>query len=237
MSVGKVFTLIPEEDKLPKQRVTTTKGIWSEGSGSLNYFYTCSQAASSASYQVQVYNKSCDSCGSEKQFSIAYGHDGGSGSRDLGGLDWLTPTNAIYGQYRSLCLDPGERRFKIGTKELVHFYAININQARLGDTFDPGNIELNIAHLSGSLFQTGGGSRNAHTGSNVKLAGNSQILRLIDDSRLDYAVDLSSDSFSSSYIDVSGSKTYKANSTGPVYYMVSDSWKKVGYDCADYRYG
>lgn len=35
---GKVYTLIPEEDKLPRQRITITKGIWSEGSGSMNYF-------------------------------------------------------------------------------------------------------------------------------------------------------------------------------------------------------
>lgn len=220
---GKVFTLIPEEDKLPKQRLSITKGIWSEGSGSLNYFFTCSQHATSASYQIQVYNKLCGTCGSEKQFSVAYGHDGGSGSQDLGGYDWLTPTNANYSQYRLLCLDPGQRRFKIGTKELVHFYAINVNQARLGDTFDPGNIELNLAHLSGSLFQAGGGSRNAHTGSNVKVAGNSQILRLVDDSRLDYAIDLSSDSFTASYSHVSESKTFAANSTGPYYYMVSGS--------------
>lgn len=223
LSPGKVYTLIPEEDKLPRQKIILTKGLWSEGSGSLNYFFTCSQNTTSASYQIQVYNKSCDSCGFEKQFSIAYGHDGGSGSQDLGGYDWLTPTNANYSQYKLLCLESGERRFKIGQKELTHFYAININQARLGDTFDPGNVELNIAHLSGSLFQTGGGNRNAHTGSNVKLAGNGQILRLIDDSKLNYSVDLSSDAFTSSYVHVSQSKTYAVNSNGEFYYMVSGS--------------
>jgi hypothetical protein len=220
---GKVFTLIPEEDKLPRQRMAITKGIWSEGSGSLNYFFTCSQHIVSSSYQVQVYNKSCLNCGSEKQFSISYGHDGGSGSQDLGGSDWFTPSNANYSQYRLLCLDFNQRRFKIGNRELVHFYAININQSRLGDTFDPGNIELNIAHLSGSLFQAGGGSRNAHTGSNVKLAGNSQVLRLVDDSRLDYSKDLNADAFSSSYMHVSESQTFAANSNGEFYYMVSGS--------------
>lgn len=222
VSPGRVFTLIPEEDKLTKQRITLTKGLWSEGSGSLLTFFTGSQNAVSASYQLEVYNKSYLSCGSEKQFSISYGHDGGSGSRDLGGYDWMSPSNAVYGQYRSICLDYPQQRFRIGTKELVHFYAININQSVLGNSIDPGNIELNIAHLSGSLFQSGGGVRNAHTGSNVKLAGNGQILRLVDDSKLDYSI-LNSTALANSYSEFSDSFTNLVNSNGPYFFMVSGS--------------
>lgn len=221
LPAGRVFTLISEEDKLPRQKVLITKGIWSEESGSLLYFFTASSASSS--FHLPIYNKQYDSCGAEIQFDIAYGHDAGSGSVDLGGYDYLTQTNAIYSQYRNLCLNPQDRKFKIGNRELTHIYVVNIKQDRMGDRVDEGNIELNLAMLSGSLFSLGGGPRNAHTGSNVKLAGNNQVIRLIDDSKLDYGVDLNAAALSSSYSDINNTYAKRYTEAGPVFYMVSGS--------------
>jgi len=229
LPAGKVFTRIDEEDRLPRQKIATTVGIWSENSGSLIEFFTCSLNPLSSSYQISVLNKKCNSCNAEVQFNIAYGHDGGSGSYDLGGYDWLTPTNAIYGQYRQLLLPSNQSRFKIGNRELHHIYVINIAKDRLTDRLDEGNIELNIAMLSGSFFEAGGGFRDSYVGSTVKLAGNGQIIRLIDDSGLDYSKDLNAAALSGSYSDIGSEFAPRYGEAGPVYYMVSGSLEEGVY--------
>tara|TARA_R110000822_G_scaffold128195_35_gene263993 strand:- start:934 stop:2517 length:1584 start_codon:yes stop_codon:yes gene_type:complete len=239
LPVGKVYTQI--EDVLHSTEVLTY-GIWSDGVGNLTSFHTCSRAATSQSYHRVVYDRVCTDCEAEPQFDLAYGHDAGSGSLDLGGYDWLTPTNATYGQYRLLCLNPDESKFKIGSKELDQVYILNVRRRRMQDRVDEGNVELNLAHLSGSQFIAGGGLQNAHTGSNVTLAGNGQTLRLIDDSRLNFDL-LSDDAKSGSYRDhVIHSKralynsegdpndeigaTHRVGHGGQVYYMVSGSIEK-----------
>ncbi len=225
LSSGKVFTRIDTDDKLPLRSELVTYGIWSNNTGSMTLYYTCSTSQASESYYRRVYNKPCNSCCSDVQFDIAYGHDGGSGSADLGGFDWITPTNAVYSQYRLLCLEPTKKRFTIGGRELEHIYVINIKRDRMVERVDEGNLELNLAHLSGSLFEAGGRPRNAHTGSNVKVKGTGQILRLIDDSILDLRKDLNISALSSSYSEYTGSDTLTHRSTqaGMVYHMVSGS--------------
>ena len=219
---GKIFTKIDVTDILPRQSEIFTYGMWSGGVGNLTTFYTCSQDPVSMSFHRVIYNTLCNSCDSEAQFSIAYGNDDGSGSRDMGGYDWLTPTNAIYGQYRGLCLNPNENKFKIGIDEVNDFYVINVKLARMKERIDEGNIELNLAHLSGSEFIAGGGSENAHTGSNVSLAGNGKVLRLIDDSRIDFS-ELSNTALSGAYSEMLDVNAHRVSHGGKIYYMVSGS--------------
>lgn len=221
LGVGKVWTIIDPDDILPRETETVIKGIWSNGSGSLVTFYTGSIFASQ-SFKLQVYQEYSASCPAEPQFDIAYGHAGGSGSNDLGGFDWLSPSKAIYDQYRQLCLPANQKKFKIGNRELNHIYAINIRRDKMYDRVDEGNIELNIAHLSGSLFQTGGGTRNAHTGSNVKLAGNNQVLRLIDDSNVNLK-ELSTGSQRTDYIDFTASFCRPFTEAGEMFFLISGS--------------
>lgn len=219
LGMGKVFTRIEDGDKLPRQINKVTYGIWLDSSGNstgnMLTFHTCSTELSS-SFRRTIFQSKCDNCGAEPHFSIAYGHDGGSGSRDLGGNDFYTPTNAVYGQYRGLCLDYPQRRFMLGHKEMYHFYAINVARDRMGDKLDEGNLEINLAHLSGSQF----GNGNAHTGSNVRL-GNNTTLRLIDDSTLDVQNDLSAAAYSSFYRHISSSLTHPSTSAGKSFYVVS----------------
>lgn len=219
LGMGKVFTRIEDGDKLPRQINKVTYGIWLDSSGNstgnMLTFHTCSTELSS-SFRRTIFQSKCDNCGAEPHFSIAYGHDGGSGSRDLGGNDFYTPTNAVYGQYRGLCLDYPQRRFMLGHKEMYHFYAINVARDRMGDKLDEGNLEINLAHLSGSQF----GNGNAHTGSNVRL-GNNTTLRLIDDSTLDVQNDLSAAAYSSFYRHISSSLAHPSTSAGKSFYVVS----------------
>lgn len=225
---GKVFTRIEVDDILPMRTEHVTYGIWSGDSpGNLLTFHTCSQAAATESFYRRVFNKACNSCESEVQFDIAYGHDGGSGSADLGGFDYLTPTNAVYSQYKQLCLGDDETRFTIGGREVAHIYVINVKKERMKERLDEGNIEINLAHLSGSEFEAGGGPRNAHTGSNVKVKGTGQILRLIDDSNLNLSETLSATALSGSYNSYDGGPgaelVHKSTVAGRVYNIVSGS--------------
>lgn len=179
IGVGKIYTRFEEGDII-RDVDNITYGMWSGNVGNLTTFFTSSnQSQSSSRFHLDVYNGEPTLCTSRQQFEIAYGHYGGSGSYDFGGYDYLTSTRAIYGQYRNLCLDSG-KKFKIGGSFTDSIYVINVKKGVAGDGIDEGNIELNLAHLSGSQF----GNMNAHTGSNVKLAGTGQVLRLIDDSRV-----------------------------------------------------
>jgi len=219
---GRVFTRFKQDEKLPREQFLETYGIWLDITGSttgnlLTYFTSSNDTGS---FKKSVYNAQWDSCPAKPHFDIAYGNDDGSGSRDLGGYDWMTPSNAVYGQYKSLCLDPGVQRFNIGNKEIKHFYALNVNRERMGDRLDEGNIEINLAELSGSQFLVGNPNRNAHTGSNVKLAGTGKVLRLIDDSRLDLTT-LTTAAYSAFYRDISGSMCHLSTGAGKVHYIVS----------------
>lgn len=222
LGVGRVYTLINDEDRIERERLITTHGIWldqnGDATGNMLAFFT-SSLETSGSFRTTVYQKQFDQCASDIHFTIAYGHKDGSGSRDLGGNDFYTPTKAVYGQYRNLCLPATERTFKIGTKEIKHFYAINVAQKRMGDQLDAGNLEINLHHLSGSQFLTGNGNRNAHTGSNVRLGSAGNILRLIDDYTLDYVTDLNRDADFYTVLGNERSKFY--SESGPYQYIVS----------------
>ena len=182
---GKIFTRFDSGDVVPNQQDIVTRALWSNNVGNLTNFYTSSaQTTSQKRYYYEIYNSASSACGAEAQFSIAYGHKAGSGSADEGGQINDTPSRAIYGQYRLLCLDGDTQRFTIGGSTTDHIYVININRARMREYIDEGNLEINLAHLSGSEYS---GVINSYTGSNVGLGGLGSVLRLIDDSTLNVA--------------------------------------------------
>lgn len=185
---GKIFSRFEVGDVVPNQQETVTRALWSNNVGNLITFYTSSaQTATQRRYYYEIFNSSSGACGAQAQFSIAYGHKAGSGSADEGGQINDTPSRAIYGQYRLLCLDGNTQRFTIGGTTTDQIYVINVNRARMREYLDEGNIEVNLAHLSGSEYIQGGNNLNTHTGSNVSLAGTGQVLRLIDDSIINAA--------------------------------------------------
>jgi len=186
---GRIWTRFQEGDIVPNQQETVTRALWSNNVGNLTTFYTSSaQNANSKRYYYEIFNSSSGDCGSEGQFSVVYGHKNGSGSADEGGAQVNdTPSRAIYGQYKQLCLDPGTERFTIGGVTTDSIYAINISRARMREYIDEGNLELNLQRLSGSQWLTGGGAQNAWTGSNVRPFPTQAVLRLIDDSGISTA--------------------------------------------------
>jgi hypothetical protein len=195
-----------------------TEGLFSNNVRNLITFFTGSTSENYSRYYTHVYDENPKtSLTSSIQFSIAYGHSGGSGSLDEGNKINITPTRAIYSQYRNLVLGRPDVKFNLTGRDTDSIYVVNYQSKRLKDRLDAGVLELNIAHLSGSQFLAGGGTIATHTGSNVKLAGNNRVLRLIDDSKININPDYTDVGYS--YNIVSGTlETGVYNKSKPHYY-------------------
>jgi hypothetical protein len=181
--LGRVFTNFdPVDDIIPNQQETVTKALFSNNVGNLLTYFTSSTAtATQNTYYREIFNSASILTTSQPQFSIAYGDYLGSGSVDTtGGLNNDTPSRAIYRQYAQLVLEPNDYKFTINGIDTNNIYVVNFNRARFREKLDPGNIEFNIAYLSGSGFPN-----IVHTGSNVQLLPLAQgggKLTIIDDS-------------------------------------------------------
>lgn len=174
-----VFTSFDfNSDVVQNQKTIVTTGLFANNQASLSTAFTGSlQTSSSKAYYYDVYNSSGSSA--EVQFAVAWGHRLGSGSATSGQAN-DGASRAIYSQYRSLLLNPGDTAFTFadGTSSDA-IYVINFNRSRLKDRLDPGNWQLSLAELSGSTIVN-----SAHTGSNVKVSGTGNVITLIDDSGL-----------------------------------------------------
>lgn len=185
---GRIFTRFESGDIVPNQQETITRALWSGNVGNLVTFFTSSaQTANQQRYYLDVFQSQSGDCGADSQFAIAWGHKQGSGSGDEGGQVNDTPSRAIYGQYKQLCLEPDEQRFVIDGTATDSIYVINVARARMREYLDEGNLEINLQRLSGSQWLTGGGAQNAWTGSNVRVFPTQAVTRLIDDSRVNSA--------------------------------------------------
>jgi len=172
----------PTEDVLANNVETVTSGLFSGNTGSLMNFHVDSTAtAQQNTYFRTVFNLPSDDPLAVSQLAMAYGEFNGSGSADLSGnLNNDTPTRAIYKQYAQLLLQPLDKKFTINGNDTDSIYILNFNRARFKEKLDPGNIEINLAHLSGSY----GIPNHQMTGSNVKVDGTDRVISLVDDSSL-----------------------------------------------------
>lgn len=187
---GKFYWLKPIVRKYENIPDKITKGIFSEKIKNFTSFYSSSISAPLVNYYTQVYHRHpYNSPTSSIQFTLSYGHYYGSGSNDEGGDVNDTPTRAVYSQYKALVSNQNDltvsgSRFKLkvaGEKQTNSIYIINFQKERVDNEVDPSNIEINLAHLSGSEFINGVGSMATHTGSNVTVGGQNKVLRLISD--------------------------------------------------------
>ena len=156
-----------QNDIITEEEVSLTSGIWSEGAGTLTSFFTSSiQSGSNGTYFLQVFNKVPSDSTSAKQFSILYGHKGGSGSLGKPGTAGNRETATVYGQFLNLTQPPETEEFTFGqgtSGVSQQIYAISFDRARSREKVDPGNWELQLA----------GGQVNA---------SNKKTIKLIDDS-------------------------------------------------------
>ena len=185
---GKVFTAFTIEDVVEGDSQRITRGLWSNNVGELSTFFTSSyQSSTQKQYYYEIYNGNPAVSTNQPQFSIAYGHNLGSGSL---GTNEDSPSSAIYSQFQQILLPASQRVFSFGGVAQNDIYVISINRSRLRDKLDPGNWEL---VLSGS---------------------NGKMLRLIDDSG---DVNQLGNSTLTSYNVVSGSLLNGVKASSPIF--------------------
>ncbi len=146
--------------------------LWVAGTtASLSSFPTSSTQSSSNSgkYYADVYNKAVTEEGSAVQFSVAYGHQEGSGS-GVASTD-NDPYKAIYTQYANTLLNAGDKTWTFDSSgDSPHFYAIAIKRSLFKDRVDPGNWELDLSGSKGKLHlidDSGQATAATLTGSNT----------------------------------------------------------------------
>jgi hypothetical protein len=180
VNTGRVFTRFDDlNDVVANQKEVVTRGLWTGDKGVLWSFYTSStQTSTQKQYYYEIWNSGSLECGAEPQFSIAWGHRGGSGS-DFSGNDADSPTRAIYSQYRLLLLEPDDNIFTFeGNTNSDSIYVINFNRARIRQKLDPGNWELWLGELNGAGFTNA-----AFTGSGDQISSSlTNYIKITDDS-------------------------------------------------------
>ncbi len=166
MALAGAYKLFDQEnDVVSNIKAVISSGIWSSGQGTITTFFTQSaQSSSNGEYYYDVYKDNHTETEREVQFSVAYGHLHGSGSKGtVGGATGNRASAAIHAQLVNLLLPPNSDRFTYaGTQTSKHFFVISLKRARMREKMDPGNWEL---HLSGSNKKVG------------------DVIKLIDDSK------------------------------------------------------
>jgi len=186
--LGRIFTSFdPTDDILPNNVETVTRGLFAGNTGSLtSMFLNSNLTATQQTYFQDIYSTGdpASNNNANPELSVAYGHYGGSGSVDTtGNLNNDTPTRAIYKQYAQLLLSPLDKKFTFNGSDSDSIYVLNFNRARYREKLDPGNFELSLAQLSGSMASSVVGNE-GHTGSAVQVSGTGHYVQVIDDSSL-----------------------------------------------------
>jgi len=132
-------------------RVTTS--TWTNNTNALLAVYTSSAQAvltaptSSGAHFIDVH---LNASTSSVQYSVAYGHKAGSGSKDFTagtGGSGKSPSRNIYSQYRQLAFGSEAQDFKFTDYTPDDIYVININRANYKHNLKPGSLNLKIGTL------------------------------------------------------------------------------------------
>lgn len=146
-----------EADDLVVSAEPVSAPVWSTGTPVLATFFTSSTQPSSTSgnYFYNVYQTGSSLSNAAIQFSIAYGHQLGSGSNPYNAaVPGKSYTSTIYGQYRTLVLGDEESSFTFGGVVSEHFYALAIDRDRYKETLLPGSFNLTLTSGSNVIRLT-----------------------------------------------------------------------------------
>ena len=140
---------------------TITAPCWTNYTSPLTAMYTSSVqvAGTSGNYYLNIYNldPSSNPSTTELQFNIAYGNKQGSGSLLYdAGINGLSPTRTIYGQWRNMIYGDENTNFSFSTvtPSQQDFYAITIDRARYKESLFPGSLNLTLYSASKSITLT-----------------------------------------------------------------------------------
>ena len=124
-----------------------TSPAWSGNAPTLTQMYTSSvqSAGNTGNYYLNVYQTSSTDPSTEIQFNISYGNQYGSGSLLYNaGINGLSPTRTVYGQFRNLIYGDENANFIFNEVTQSDFYAITIDRARYKQSLFPGSLNLTL---------------------------------------------------------------------------------------------
>jgi len=142
----------------PEDFIVSTDSIvaacWTGNNPTLTSFFSSSVqvAGSSGDFYINVYQTSSTNVDAEVQFAITYGNEFGSGSVWYNSaVPGYSPTQTIYGQYRSLVLGDENSNFVFGGVTSNDFYVISIDRSRYKEAIFPGSLNLILSSSVGSI--------------------------------------------------------------------------------------
>jgi hypothetical protein len=140
---------------------SVTTSAWSGNVTTLTSFYTSSTQYNSTSgdYYVNIFNQDPSGSGEEIQFTVGYANKDGKGSLLYNSaVAGKSPSDTIYGQYRTLVLGDEESDFIFGSGDNTFtgtsFYVISVDRGRYKEKILPGSFELTIGKDSGTIVLT-----------------------------------------------------------------------------------
>jgi len=151
-------TLDPQDFLVSADSITAP--CWTNLTNPILSLYTSSVqvAGTSGNYYLNIYNAnpSTDSS-AEIQFNISYGNANGSGSLLYdAGINGLSPSRTVYGQFRNLIYGEENTQFSFSTITPTpnDFYAITVDRARFKESLFPGSLNLTLYSASKNITLT-----------------------------------------------------------------------------------
>ena len=130
---------------------SVTTSAWSGNVTTLSSFYTSSTQYNSTSgdFYVNVFNQDPSGSGEEIQFTVGYANKNGAGTVLYNSaVSGKSPSDTVYGQYRTLVLGDEESDFVFGSGDNTYtansFYVISIDRGRYKEKILPGSLELTL---------------------------------------------------------------------------------------------
>ena len=187
-STSFIFKDFQDTDIVTGRVQSVSSPMWSSGDFELNQFYTSSTQVQitgsnylqplSGLYYLNVYDSNPDiSSSANIQFSIAYGHEYGSGSYQFTYSSSLYPTQTIYTQYKNIILSPNETEFTFASQSSTNgipsqdVYVINLGGNIYKEQFNYGQWQLAMSGSNGISYfiddSTTSTTANGYTTNNV----------------------------------------------------------------------
>jgi hypothetical protein len=147
--------LDPEDFVVSADSITAP--AWSDFIPTLSQMFTSSVqvAGTSGNYFLNIYQTASTLSEAETQFNISYGNKFGSGSLLYNaGINGLSPTRTIYGQFRNLIYGDENAEFSFNGVNKNDFYALTIDRARFKQSLFPGSMNLSLYSGSQNITLT-----------------------------------------------------------------------------------
>ena len=140
---------------------SVTTSAWSSNVTTLSSFYTSSTQYNSTSgdFYVNVFNQDPSGSGEEIQFTIGYANKNGSGTLLYNSaVSGKSPSDTVYGQYRTLVLGDEESDFVFGSGDNTYtadgFYVISVDRGRYKEKILPGSLSLTLTNGANTIVLT-----------------------------------------------------------------------------------